>query len=208
MAPMRNPYCLACGAAALLIAACDGADDRQVTLAELDAELAAADRDPAVTDAIEYMIMVDPDLARQSNRLRVREAAPPRAPYPAAKYRDPPADGDAAPACAAARFERGGAWAERLGLPLYPGARISDAAGSASEGCGAVYAGFASAEPPARLLDWYRERTRAAGYETEYRRRGEDHVLTGRRGGKDGFYLLIGPASEGSEAALLVRSGS
>ncbi|MGF1549785.1 MAG: hypothetical protein ACFBQW_04540, partial [Sphingomonadaceae bacterium] len=105
---MRNPYCLACGAAALLIAACDGADDRQVTLAELDAELAAADRDPAVTDAIEYMIMVDPDLARQSNRLRVREAAPPRAPYPAAKYRDPPADGDAAPAWAAPRVGRGG----------------------------------------------------------------------------------------------------
>ncbi|MBA4047076.1 MAG: hypothetical protein C0476_00895 [Sphingomonas sp.] len=77
-------------AAALLVVACGGADvDNSVDA--LDAELndgnaQAAQRDPALTSALRDQIMVDPNLASQSNRDAIRPPSQPyAAPVPTAK---------------------------------------------------------------------------------------------------------------------------
>ena len=68
----------------LLLAACGGGDPEKAKLAELDDRLTGT-ADPAVAGALEDQIMVDPELAGQSNRTALRST--PR-----------PADGAAPPA--------------------------------------------------------------------------------------------------------------
>ncbi|OWK33912.1 hypothetical protein SPDO_08010 [Sphingomonas dokdonensis] len=74
-------------------------------------------------------------------------------------------------------------WANRLpqSVPLYPDARVTEAAGADQQGCALRVVSFVSAAPPQRLLDWYHTRTSEAGYRNGHGMEGADHVLAGTR---------------------------
>jgi hypothetical protein len=120
-----------------------------------------------------------------------------------------PAQARPASGCVAAdSFDYDKAWAGRLpaGFQLYPGARLTDAAGSDAAGCRVVT--FSTRDAPQRVLAHYRERATQAGYSAEQQRRHGDLVLAGT-GGAGAYYLIVTPLSKGgSDAALIVRVGA
>jgi hypothetical protein len=221
-------------AAALALAACNrGAEEGN--LASLDNQLAGNDVDPALTSALADQISVDPTLANQSNRNAVRPPeTPTQAPYPAAQAGGA-AKGTPAAAKAGGETDRqhdqlagtargeGGAacgsripfnydlrWANRLSpvFPVYPGAKVTEAAGSDQGDCRVRVATFTAAVGFQQLLDWYHTRAVRAGYSSEHQIRGGDHILAGtneRDGGA--FYLIVTPRRNGSEVALIANKG-
>ncbi len=223
--------CLGAVAAALLLAGCGSeAPTKETKLAELDKQLAGDDVDPALTSALEDQIIVDPALVQQSNKLAVRPA-----PMPAqALY--PPAGGQGrtrtsghpgvrssatAPVKTAAAGPKGDnclegfdynlGWAKRMPalFPVYPGAKLTDAAGNEKAGCRARFATFLAAAPPRQLLDWYSDRAAKAGYSVQHQLRDGDHILAGARASDDSAYYLIVTArgAAGSDVAIITSNG-
>lgn len=199
-------------------------------LAKLDNSLIANDTDPALTSALQDQIMVDPALTQQSNKNAVRApASPPQAQYPLPAGNRQLA-GNAAPAAGARAVQTAGsadgadrsadcgsrlnydlAWAQRLpaAFAVYPGARITDAAGLDAPDCRARVVTFTTAAPPERVLDYYRARATGAGYSAEHQMREGDHVLAGTIGQSDrSFYLILTPLkSGGSDVAMITEGG-
>lgn len=101
-------------------------------------------------------------------------------------------------------------WANRLpaGVPLYPDARVAEAAGADAAGCALRIVSFASAAPMNRLLDWYYTRTGDAGYDAGHGADGAEHVLAGsRRGGTGAFMLVLRARPDGGTDADLLADG-
>lgn len=103
-------------------------------------------------------------------------------------------------------------WAERLpaDLPLYPGARVSEAAGADSATCRVRAVSFSTDASPQTVLDWYYARATGAGYSAEHQADGAEHMLGGTRGGDGGAYAVILTARHGggTEVDLLANNGS
>ena len=211
----RTKYALAV-LAALSLGACDRAGDET---AKLDNQIAGDNSDPALTSALEDQILVDPALTQQSNKNAVRPAeAPVQAQYPAEATKAGAAeqarlslmDGNGA-GCGNGPFNYNMAWAKRLPaeLSLYPGARVTEAAGNNERGCSMRVVTFASADPSERILDFYRGRALNAGYSAEQQRRDGDHVLAGTnpRNGAH-YYLIVTPKPSGSDVALIANNGA
>ena len=123
--------------AALALAACNRSGGEN-NLADL-----GNDADPAVTSALNDQILVDENLATQSNKNAARPSPTPAgAPYPAPEASPsapgkpgaaagPPAALGGAKGCSdAARFDYNMAWANRLApnFPVYPGGKVTEAA--------------------------------------------------------------------------------
>jgi hypothetical protein len=206
--------------AVLALSACNPASRDEGNLANLDNQLVGNDTDPALTSAINDQIMVDPTLANQSNRNAVRPPeTPTQAQYPAETSGTPAAkSGDVAAAaaksgapCAAADFNYAMGWANRLSpnFPVYPGARVVEAAGQDRPGCNERVVSFTSADPWQRVIEYYRGRAQAAGYSAEQQTRGADQILGGTNERDGGAYYLIVTAkkSGGSEVSLLSNNG-
>ncbi|MDB5672590.1 MAG: hypothetical protein JWO25_3549 [Alphaproteobacteria bacterium] len=209
--------------AALALTGCSRVARDEGNLANLDNQLVGNDTDPALTSAINDQIMVDPTLANQSNRNAVRPPqTPTQAQYPA-ETGGAPAGGKAAgkdvgsaaarsgAPCAAADFKYAMDWANRLSpaFPVYPGAKVVEAAGQDRAGCNERVVSFTSADPWQRVIEYYRGRAQAAGYSAEQQARGADQVLGGtneRDGGA--YYLIVTPMkSGGSDISLLSNNG-
>lgn len=113
-------------------------------------------------------------------------------------------------ASCAANVEYSAAWANRLpaDLPLYPDARVIEAAGANSGGCALRVVNFATAAPTAKVIDWYHTRARAARYSAEHRMEGPQHVLAGVRG--DAAYIVYASprVGGGTDVDLVVNAGS
>jgi hypothetical protein len=202
-------------AALLALAACNrgGSEDNLSDLGN--------DADPAVTSALNDQILVDSNLANQSNRNAARPAPTPAgAPYPpsdsapaaSGKSANPPAALAAGPkGCSdARRFDYNMAWANRLApnFPVYPGGRVTEAAANNSGGCSTRVVTFATADDWQRVLDWYHTRAVRAGYSSEHQIREGDHILAGsNEGDKGAFYLIVTPKGKGSEVALIANNG-
>jgi hypothetical protein len=239
-------------AAALTLGACEGAED-EAELASLDNQITGNEADPALTSALEDQIMVDPNLAQQSNRNAIRPPeTPTQAQYPlpqqgaqdgsALKAGQPPVAVASAgarntydssgPATQAARampvsHARGGGdfgatgcgadlqygpgWAGRLpaAFPLYPGARVTEAAGIDRADCRMRVVTFATDRPAQHMLDWYHTKAVRAGYTSEHQLRDADHILAGVNGRDGGaFYLVVTPlAGNRSSVALIANKG-
>jgi hypothetical protein len=203
---LRAPGLLSLAALALALAACGGSK-REENMAAL-----GNDADPQLTSALNDQILVDPNLANQSNRNAVRPpATSTKAQYPQGGpdgAAQPPAPG---PGCnAGAKFDYNMSWAGRLApeFPAYPGAKITEAAGNAEKGCGMRVVSFTTGDDFQRVLDWYNTRAVRAGYSSEHQLRGSDHVLAGaneRTGGA--FYLVVTPTGSGAEASLISNKG-
>jgi hypothetical protein len=226
--PLRTPTLLRFTvlAAALALAACGRGDEGN--LASLDNQLAGNDVDPALTSALEDQIAVDPELAQQSNRNAVRPPeTPTQAPYPqqggggtlkapepgqkAAAQPAALASGAAAGCTDANKFEYNLAWAQKMPatFPVYPGAKVTDAAANQQSGCAARVVTFTTGDNFQRVLDWYHTQAVRAGYSSEHQIREGDHILAGaheRQGGA--FYLIATPKRNGAEVALIVNGAS
>lgn len=147
-----------------------------------------------------------------------------------ATLRPAPAAGGACPACAAkrgaltlgelARRQRdpgvsgcaprlgySAAWATRLpaALPLYPDARVIEAAGADADGCRLRVVSFASAAPVDRLIDWYNGRATAAGYTAAHEADADGDVLGGTK--DDAAYVVyVAPRRGGGSSVDLIAN--
>jgi hypothetical protein len=200
--------------AALALAACNRGEGEN-NLADL-----GNDADPAVTSALNDQILVDENLATQSNKNAARPAPTPAgASYPApeaspstpGKPAGPPAALAEGSGCSdAKRFDYNMAWAGKLSpsFPVYPGGRVTEAAANNSGGCSTRVVTFATADNWQRVLDWYHTRAVGAGYSSEHQVRQGDHILAGsNEGDKGAFYLIVTPRPKGSEVALIANNG-
>lgn len=101
-------------------------------------------------------------------------------------------------------------WALRLptAVPLYPDARVREAAGSAQGGCALRIVSFSSAAPVKTVLDWYYTRVSGAGYSAEHQVDGDDHVLAGTHG--DAAYAVFATARPdgGTDVDLVANNGN
>jgi hypothetical protein len=228
---------IAAAAAALSLAGCDSAN-KDAELASLDNQILENGTDPALTSALEDQILVDPTLTQQSNKNAVRPAeTPTRAQYPKPAG-GAAANGEARTAAARpgavqrsgstavqaasadlgqvagceAELNRNLQWAKRLppAFAVFPGSRLTEAAGSDSANCRARVVTFTSNAPPQRVLEYYRGRATQAGYSADHQMRQGDHILAGV-GARDGgaFYLIVTPlGSGGSDVALIANRGA
>lgn len=212
-------------AGALTLGACDGSSDAE--LANLDNQITGNQADPALTSALEDQIMVDPSLSQQSNRNAVRPPeTPTQAQYPLPQGgqqqpRRANVQGRASSESASVEAVAEGAagcgpdldynmqWARRLpaAFAVYPGSRITDAAGSDSDECRVRVVTFTTRAGAEQVLDWYDARASRAGYSAERQARDGDQILAGTDGGEGAFYLIVTPARGGSEVALIANQG-
>jgi hypothetical protein len=108
----------------------------------------------------------------------------------------------------AARIQYAAGWASRLpsGLPLYPGARVSEAAGTDASGCTLRAVSFSAAAPAKTVLDWYYTQATKAGFSAEHQSDGAQHVLGGVR--RDASYVLfLSTRADGGTDIDLVANG-
>jgi hypothetical protein len=162
--------------------------------------------------------MVAPDRVmepRAAERDKVRPAPPPtpNCPQCAAARRSltlgalAESQGSRTAGCAEA-VNYSAAWANRLpaSVPLYPDARVAEAAGADRPGCRLRVVNFASAAPMKRLLDWYYTRTADAGFAVQHQADGKMHVLGGTKSG-GAFLLILTPRADGGTEADLMADG-
>lgn len=118
------------------------------------------------------------------------------------------AQGGRAGQCAA-NIDYSAGWANRLprGLPLYPDARVTEAAGADGQGCALRVVSFSTAAPMQRLLDWYYTKASDAGYTAEHHADGAEHVLAGNRRGGGTFMATMHARQDGGTDIDLMADG-
>lgn len=103
-------------------------------------------------------------------------------------------------------------WAQRLpgDLPLYPDARVTEAAGNDAGACRVRAVSFASSAPLQRVLDYYYTRASNAGYSAQHQADGAEHVLGGTRARDDGAFaiFLTSRADGGTDVDIVANRGS
>lgn len=100
-------------------------------------------------------------------------------------------------------------WASRLpnGLPLYPGASVSEAAGSEKAPCALRAVSFSTTQPIQYMLDWYYTQLTRGGYSAEHQSDGTQHILGGTRTKDDAAYVLyMTPRADGGTDIDLVAN--
>lgn len=103
-------------------------------------------------------------------------------------------------------------WAQRLpaDLPLYPQARVTEAAGTDGGKCRLRVVSFSTAQPMQTMLDWYYTRAIRGGYTSEHQVDGQEHILGGTRDRDDGAYVLFLTARSdgGTDVDLVANNGN
>lgn len=222
---------------ALALGACSREPDANA-LAELDNSLAGNTVDPALASALEDQIMVDPRLAGPaSGRNAATSGVPVVAPGPkpsvaelgalkrAPAPRATPAEVQPATLGALAAEKRKGSngkgcmsglaystgWAAKMPaeLPVFPRARVSEAAGRDDGDCRARAASFATAADIGQVVDYYYTRATAAGFTAEHVLEGKEHVLGGTRESDGAAYYILARAlpKGGTEVDLVANNG-
>ncbi|RYY29027.1 MAG: hypothetical protein EOP62_01555 [Sphingomonadales bacterium] len=104
------------------------------------------------------------------------------------------------------------AWANRLprDLPLFPQARVTEAAGSEAGQCALRAVSFSSAQPMQAMLDWYYTRAIKSGYTSEHQVDGAEHILGGTRERDGGAYVLFMTTRTdgGTDIDMVANNGS
>jgi outer membrane murein-binding lipoprotein Lpp len=213
--------------AATLLAGCSNKASDKAELDRVDAKLEGkVDADPALSAALEDQIMVDPKLATQSNEDSIR---PPNEPFQAPIPVDPNApDGSGTSQTLGSLAERQAIlskdkfngclldvqysmdFVNRLpsDLPLYPGARLIEAAGSDARNCRLRAVSYSTAASPKAIIDYYLTIARRAGYTASHNSDSKEEMVNGSRE-RDGaaFYTIIQAAGAGSSVDLVVNNG-
>lgn len=111
----------------------------------------------------------------------------------------------------AANVEYGAGWAQRLpaDLPLFPQARVTEAAGTQGGQCALRVVSFSASQPMQVLLDWYYTKAVRAGYTSEHQVDGQEHILGGTRDRDGGAYVLYLTARQdgGTDIDLVANNG-
>jgi hypothetical protein len=208
----------------LVLAAC-GSDGKQ-ELDKIDQDLAAkkAKSDPALNEAIEGQIMVDPALASQSNDHSVRPANQPNAdalpvmPMPAANPGQT-LGGIAAEQARIAQESFKGcelnvsysmtfAATAPADLPAYPKAQVVEAAGSNTADCKLRAISYSAPGGVGDLISYYTNTAKAAGYVVGDKVSGQDHIITGKRAADGGaFYAILKSAGPNTGVDLVANNG-
>ena len=214
-------------AAVLLLAGCSGGAPDKAELDKIDAKLGGkAGADPVLSLALEEPIMVDPNLLSQSNEDSIR---PPAQPFQAPVPLDPGLPdatgagqtlGDLAQTQARAAKDRFNGcaldveysmdFANRLpgDLPLYPRARVAEAAGSDAANCKLRAVTYATPATPKAMIDYYLTVGRRAGFNVSHSSDGKDDLVSGTRDRDNGaFYAVIAAAGAGSAVDLVANNG-
>jgi len=115
-------------------------------------------------------------------------------------------------ASCAGNLQYSAAWVGRLpgDLPLYPDARVDEAAGATGNGCTLRVVSFSTGASIQTVLDWYYGRATSAGYDAEHQASGGQHVLGGTRA-KDGgaFMIYLEKRPDGrTEVDIVVNNGN
>lgn len=192
----------------LLSAGCQGRSEED-KLAELDNRIAANATDPAIADALEDQIAVDPALTQQSDRNAARATPRPlEAQYPVpVRGATVQREGAGAAPCGT-RFQYDPSWAKRLpeAFPLPAGAKLVEAAGDDRPQCRQRAVTYTTSAAADRVIGWYRARAAAAGFSAEELAQNGDRVLGGTKG-EAAYYLIVTPQPSGSQVALIANEG-
>ena len=155
-------------------------------------------------------------------------AAPEKAPEPAGLASAPDAKGDCpecrarpkaltleqaaergpGPASCLQRASYSAAWANQLpaAAPLFPDARVVEAAGVDAPGCAYRIVSYRSSAPWKRVADWYYTKGRAAGYSAGHRADGQVHVIGGTKGDA-AFLVYLRPQGAGTDVDVVANGG-
>lgn len=100
-------------------------------------------------------------------------------------------------------------WATRLpaDLPLYPDARVVEAAGNDGPNCALRVVSFSSSASAANVVDWYYTRATKAGYTAEHQADGIRHTLGGTRGNSAYMVYVTARGAGGSSVDLISNAG-
>ncbi|MFA5964044.1 MAG: hypothetical protein WC804_08515 [Sphingomonas sp.] len=102
-------------------------------------------------------------------------------------------------------------WANRLpvDLPLYPDARVSEAAGSDGGACALRAVSFSTSASLQQVMDWYYTRATDAGFSAEQQSDGSEHVLGGTRERDGGAFALFltSRGDGGTDVDLIANNG-
>lgn len=108
----------------------------------------------------------------------------------------------------AGKVDYSNTWAARLPaeIPVYPRGALQEAAGTDSDGCALRVVNYATPVSPEEVVSFYYTMARKAGYGTEYRLDGDDHVIGGRQGSK-AYVVYARRLGSGVTEVDLVTSG-
>ncbi|WP_213982590.1 hypothetical protein [Sphingomonas sp. dw_22] len=111
----------------------------------------------------------------------------------------------------AAHLTYSAGWAQRLpaDLPLYPQARVTEAAGTEDGKCRLRIVSFSAAQPMQAMVDWYYTQAIRGGYSAEHQIDGQQHILGGARE-KDGsaYMMYLTTRSDGgTDIDLIANNG-
>lgn len=107
------------------------------------------------------------------------------------------------------RMAYSAAWANRLpaAAPLYPDARVIEAAGVDEPGCAFRAVTFRSSAPLQQLANWYYTKGRQAGFSAEHRADAGVHVVGGTRG-ELAFLVYLRPrGNDGTDVDVVTNGG-
>jgi hypothetical protein len=212
--PVRPLLTTAALAAALMLAGCNRGGDAGNNVAALDNQLVGNEADAALTGALGNQIRVDPAVAngtapaagQASNAQGANGAA---GAVDKARLALNGADNHG---CAGdpSKFDTNNVWANRLpeAFGLYPGAKLAEAGANNANGCRVRVVSLTTGDDWQKVLDWYNTRAVRAGYSSEHRIDGADHVLGGTNA-KDGgaYYLIVTPGQGATDISLIVNNG-
>lgn len=111
----------------------------------------------------------------------------------------------------AANMRYSSRWAQRLpaDIPLYPNARVVEAAGTEGNACAIRAVTFSTSASLQNVIDWYYTRASNAGYSAEHQADGAEHMLGGTRESDDGAFALFltGRSDGGTDVDLVANNG-
>jgi hypothetical protein len=101
------------------------------------------------------------------------------------------------------------AWSNRLpgDLPLYPKARVAEAAGSNKGSCALRAVTYTASVSPSTLVEYYKILAKRSGYTAESKVEGSSHVVAGTRG-QDAYYVIVSETTGGTSADFVANNGS
>lgn len=111
----------------------------------------------------------------------------------------------------AADIQYSASWAQRLpaDLPLYPQARVTEAAGTDGGKCALRVVSFSAPVTVQGMIDWYYTKAIRGGYTAEHQVDGDEHILGGTRDRDGGAYVLyVTPRPDGgSDIDFVANNG-
>jgi hypothetical protein len=197
-------------AGALALSGCGRGGGEGNNVSAIDNQLVANEADAAVSSALGNQISVDPAVANgQKGSANAQAAAGSGA--GAIQQARLVLNGADNKGCAGdpSKFENAGQWADRLpaAFGTYPGGKVTEAAANNQSGCNVRVVSLTTGDDWQRVLDWYNTRAVKAGYSSEHRIEGADHVLGGTDKQGGAYYLIVTPGQGTTEVSLIANKG-